>query len=312
MAGFEINTTKLRVQAENKKQIAKNLQKLRIKIDNCNQKIDIDMDIGLNDEKIKKDINFLIDNLDKEIISIKKMSDSLIKVCSIYDDTEKNILIKKKKKTLLEKFYEEIEKTKKEASNTLEAIDKWAKTKQGEIIEELYDTIDWMLGEDSPLGDYKTAYEIMKDIITGEVDIETGKKLLEGVGGVKTKTVVKTLELILNDESFLNRRSEQFEKKQVESFYDAEILSVVYYMIAQGIEVGGKSIFKITGDLAVDALKLDLLNSVIKTITGEDYGEKITDMNNEISGIVSNAIDQGGKGIENFENIYQAILKCKR
>ena len=149
----------------------------------------------------------------------------------------------------------------------------------------------------------------MKDIISGEVDIETGKKLIKEIGGAKVDSVVEVLDMILNEESFLNRRSDILEEKGIEALKNLELNATLYYILAEGTEIGAKSILKVGGDLIVGTLKLDTINATMKCITGEDYGEKIYEFNEGISDLVSKAVDAGGEAVEKYDRIYKSIAE---
>ena len=115
--------------------------------------------------------------------------------------------------------------------------------------------------------------------------------------------------VILNEESFLNRRSDILEEKGIEALKNLELNATLYYILAEGTEIGAKSILKVGGDLIVGTLKLDTINATMKCITGEDYGEKIYEFNEGISDLVSKAVDAGGEAVEKYDRIYKSIAK---
>lgn len=293
----------------------------------------MDTEVSASNIKVKEHLKDLENELNREINHINQMSMRISEIVTLYDNTEKVIVEKKiysdrkggtgiygtrddgdirkseKEQNWGERFVKELEDSWKDAGKTLKSIEKWRKSKSGEEVETLYDIIDLFSGKDSPLGEYKTAYDIMKDIISGEVDIETGKKLIKEIGGAKVDSVVEVLDMILNEESFLNRRSDILEEKGIEALKNLELNATLYYILAEGTEIGAKSILKVGGDLIVGTLKLDTINATMKCITGEDYGEKIYEFNEGISDLVSKAVDAGGEAVEKYDRIYKSIAK---
>lgn len=293
----------------------------------------MDTEVSASNIKVKEHLKDLENELNREINHINQMSMRISEIVTLYDNTEKVIVEKKiysdrkggtgiyrtrddgdirkseKEQNWGERFVKELEDSWKDAGKTLKSIEKWRKSKSGEEVETLYDIIDLFSGKDSPLGEYKTAYDIMKDIISGEVDIETGKKLIKEIGGAEVDSVVEVLDMILNEESFLNRRSDILEEKGIEALKNLELNATLYYILAEGTEIGAKSILKVGGDLIVGTLKLDTINATMKCITGEDYGEKIYEFNEGISDLVSKAVDAGGEAVEKYDRIYKSIAK---
>ena len=293
----------------------------------------MDTEVSASNIKVKEHLKDLENELNREINHINQMSMRISEIVTLYDNTEKVIVEKKiysdrkggtgiygtrddgdirkseKEQNWGERFVKELEDSWKDAGKTLKSIEKWRKSKSGEEVETLYDIIDLFSGKDSPLGEYKTAYDIMKDIISGEVDIETGKKLIKEIGGAEVDSVVEVLDMILNEESFLNRRSDILEEKGIEDLKNLELNATLYYILAEGTEIGAKSILKVGGDLIVGTLKLDTINATMKCITGEDYGEKIYEFNEGISDLVSKAVDAGGEAVEKYDRIYKSIAK---
>lgn len=293
----------------------------------------MDTEVSASNIKVKEHLKDLENELNREINHINQMSMRISEIVTLYDNTEKVIVEKKiysdrkggtgiygtrddgdirkseKEQNWGERFVKELEDSWKDAGKTLKSIEKWRKSKSGEEVETLYDIIDLFSGKDSPLGEYKTAYDIMKDIISGEVDIETGKKLIKEIGGAKVDSVVEVLDMILNEESFLNRRSDILEEKGIEALKNLELNATLYYILAEGTEIGAKSILKVGGDLIVGTLKLDTINATMKCITGEDYGEKIYEFNEGISDLVSKAVDAGGEAVEKYDRIYKSIAE---
>lgn len=293
----------------------------------------MDTEVSASNIKVKEHLKDLENELNREINHINQMSMRISEIVTLYDNTEKVIVEKKiysdrkggagiygtrddgdlrkseKEQNWGERFVKKLEDSWKDAGKTLKSIEKWRKSKSGEEVETLYDIIDLFSGKDSPLGEYKTAYDIMKDIISGEVDIETGKKLIKEIGGAKVDSVVEVLDMILNEESFLNRRSDILEEKGIEALKNLELNATLYYILAEGTEIGAKSILKVGGDLIVGTLKLDTINATMKCITGEDYGEKIYEFNEGISDLVSKAVDAGGEAVEKYDRIYKSIAE---
>lgn len=293
----------------------------------------MDTEVSASNIKVKEHLKDLENELNREINHINQMSMRISEIVTLYDNTEKVIVEKKiysdrkggtgiygtrddgdirkseKEQNWGERFVKELEDSWKDAGKTLKSIEKWRKSKSGEEVETLYDIIDLFSGKDSPLGEYKTAYDIMKDIISGEVDIETGKKLIKEIGGAEVDSVVEVLDMILNEESFLNRRSDILEEKGIEALKNLELNATLYYILAEGTEIGAKSILKVGGDLIVGTLKLDTINATMKCITGEDYGEKIYEFNEGISDLVSKAVDAGGEAVEKYDRIYKSIAE---
>ena len=309
----------------------KNSNKIRHNIKYSNK--NLDTEVSASNIKVKEHLKDLENELNREINHINQMSMRISEIVTLYDNTEKVIVEKKiysdrkggtgiyrtrddgdirkseKEQNWGERFVKELEDSWKDAGKTLKSIEKWRKSKSGEEVETLYDIIDLFSGKDSPLGEYKTAYDIMKDIISGEVDIETGKKLIKEIGGAEVDSVVEVLDMILNEESFLNRRSDILEEKGIEALKNLELNATLYYILAEGTEIGAKSILKVGGDLIVGTLKLDTINATMKCITGEDYGEKIYEFNEGISDLVSKAVDAGGEAVEKYDRIYKSIAK---
>lgn len=193
-------------------------------------------------------------------------------------------------------FQESGAKGTEDLGDLMEKVEQWRDSSGGKKAEGLYGLINLALGEDSPLGYWKSGYEITKDIVTGDAGWDTLKTFLDASGvSSKVDAVILTGKELFSEDSYYTQRMDELQGDMVQHLQEGDILGTAFLMGGAFVDVVGKGVVDIGSQLLVDTLHLDTMNTVIEGFTGVDIGGAVSDAGDKVGEGISDFIDAGGE-----------------
>lgn len=190
------------------------------------------------------------------------------------------------------------------AGDVLEEFEKWRETKIGKGVEAHYDLLDDLI-EDSPLGTIKKSYEITKDIINGEVSLDTVWDGIDAISG--SNYYLKTISIagrMTDPDSYYMKKMEEMESRSLELMKEGNVLGVLANTSQEFVETVGKGVVDTGCQLIEKTLHIDTISNVVEAYTGwnpldsfNEWGADVGDHVSEGMDIITNGFIAVGEGI---------------
>lgn len=205
-------------------------------------------------------------------------------------------------------FKESTIRGKKDLGDLMDIVEQWRDSSGGKKAEGLYGLVNLALGDDSPLGYWKSGYEITEDIVTGDVGWDTFKTFLDASGvSSKVDAVILTGKALFGKDSYYTQRMDELQGDMARHLQEGDILGTAFLMGGALVDVVGKGVVDVGSQLIADTLHLKTINNVIEGFTGVDIGGAINDAADKAGDGISDFIDTGGEVLGDLsENIKDA------
>lgn len=200
-------------------------------------------------------------------------------------------------RSFLEQAGESAPESRESLGELLDKIETWRESPEGKMDEAAYDLLDKLLGKESVLGEVKDGYEVVSDILRGDIGWDTAKSFTGVIGWKSSKVgaVIETGKLLFSEDSYYVQRSQELNEQMAEHLREGDLLGTTFLMAGSFVDLVGKGVVETGSNLIADILHLDTVNTLIEEVTGADIGAGIEKGAQIVGDGISDFIDTGAE-----------------